>query len=130
MLVDYARDELERAGWFKTNDVEEGNPDGVYNGMVGSAVLEIVEVFAKQGHSGMSASVVTHLVEKLMRYEPLTPLTFGPEEWTAVGPNTLQNRRKFSVFSKDGGRTWYDVDEPGRPHHEVLANNQNKENSK
>ena len=106
--VDYAKDELTRAGLF-----DEGSD---YNGELGNAALEIVKVFSRQGHSGASAAIVTGLVEKLLRYEPLTPLTYEPDEWIDVseasGEPMWQNRRKYSVFSKDGGKTHYDIDTP------------------
>lgn len=106
-LTDYAKDELTRAGLF--------DKDSDYEGMLGNAALEIIEVFAKQGHSGMSASIVTSLVEKLMRFEPLTPLTYGPEEWNDVsemsGTPMWQNKRKSTTFSVDGGKTHYDLDD-------------------
>tara|TARA_Y100000296_G_C5133042_1_gene236621 strand:+ start:127 stop:447 length:321 start_codon:yes stop_codon:yes gene_type:complete len=66
-LVEYAKQELEAAGLF--------DKDSDYDGMLGTAALELVEVFAKQGHSGFSASIVTSLVNKLFKYEPLGPLT-------------------------------------------------------
>jgi hypothetical protein len=107
-LVTYAKEELTRAGLF--------DEDSDYNGMLGNAALEIIEVFAKQGHSGYSASVVTSLVEKLMRYEPLTPLTYAPDEWNDVSEESntpmWQNRRKPTTFSLDGGKTHYDLDDP------------------
>lgn len=101
--MDYARKELTRAGLF--------DKDSDYDGMLGEAALEIVGVFAKQGHSGMSAAIVTSLVNKLMQYHPLTPLTYEPDEWMNVsdyGPSPMwQNIRKSDVFSKDGGKTHY-----------------------
>lgn len=102
-LVEYAKSELELAGLF--------DEDSDYDGMIGSAALEIVEVFAKQGHSGGSAFLVTNIVNQLMQFKPLTPLTYNPDEWNHVGSNTWQNRRRSSVFSKDGGLTHYDIDE-------------------
>lgn len=110
-LYRYAKTELERAGLF--------DEDSDYGGMLGDAALEIVALFAKQGHSGFSAEMTTSIVSKLMRYEPLTPLTFERDEWTESLPGTWQNRRKFSVFSDDNLATWYDLDEPGRPHHMI-----------
>ena len=107
-LVKHAKRELELAGLF--------DKDSDYNGMLGNAALEIIEVFARQGHSGYSASVTTSIVEKLMRYEPLTALTYNPDEWNDVsemsGEPMWQNKRKVSVFSEDGGKTHYDIDEP------------------
>ena len=107
-LVKHAKRELELAGLF--------DKDSDYNGMLGNAALEIIEVFARQGHSGYSASVTTSIVEKLMRYEPLTALTYNPDEWNDVSEMSnkpmWQNKRKSSVFSEDGGKTHYDIDEP------------------
>jgi len=92
-LKKHAENELRIAGLF--------DKDSDYGGMLGEAALEIVEVFAKQGHSGMSASMVTSIVEKLMRFEPLTPLTGDDDEWCEFSPGKFQNKRYSSVF-KDG----------------------------
>lgn len=100
-LAEYAKKELELAGLM--------DPTSDYHGMLGIATLDIIKLFASQGHSGMSASIVTDLATKLMRYEPLTPLTYGPEEWIdqseASGRLCWQNNRDFKVFSYDGGIT-------------------------
>jgi len=106
-LVDYAESELKLAGLF--------DKDSDYNGALGDAALEIVKVFSKQGHSGASAAIVTSIVEKLLRYEPLTPLTYAPDEWIDVskesGTPMWQNKRKSTTFSTDGGETHYDVND-------------------
>jgi hypothetical protein len=105
-LVRYAKEELTRAGLF--------DQDSDYEGMLGEAALEIVEVFSKQGHSGASAAIVTQIVEKLLRYEPLTPLTYDKDQWIdqseASGEPTWQHKRDYSVFSHDEGKTHYDID--------------------
>lgn len=109
-LVTYARDELQRAGLFDS--------DSDYGGMLGEGALELVKLFSTQGHSGMSAAIMVSLVEKLMRYEPLTPLTYEEEEWTHVADEMVsdeqrplyQNKRKGDVFSHDAGATWYCLD--------------------
>ena len=107
-LVDHATKELTLAGLF--------DKDSDFVGMLGCSALEIVGVFAKQGHSGMSASIVTDLVGRLMRYEPLTPLTYEPNEWMNVsdqsGSPMWQNIRKSDVFSTDGGKTHYTLGDP------------------
>jgi hypothetical protein len=117
-LVTYAREELERAGLF--------DPDSNYGGMLGPAALDIVKVFAGQGHSGASAEIVTQIAVRLMRFQPLTPLTFDPDEWIIheglgeQGAVLWQNRRKSTVFSDDQGTSWYDLDEPNCPRHLVV----------
>lgn len=112
-LVAFAREELERAGLF--------DKDSDYEGMLGEAVLELVKKFAKQGHSGTSASITLDIATQLMRYEPITPLTFDDDEWIdqsePSGFKIWQNRRKSTIFSHDFGDTWYDIDEEGRPLH-------------
>lgn len=97
-LTDYATKELNLAGLL--------DKDSDYDGMLGEAALEIVGKFASQGHSGYSAEAVTQIVAKLLRYEPLTPLTYGPDEWVEVeNGRTWQNKRDPKVFSSDGGKT-------------------------
>ena len=98
-LVEHAEKELNLCGLL---DV-----DSDYDGLLGHSALEIVRVFADQGHSGASAYMVIELVGKLLRFEPLTPLTYGPEEWTEVAEGLWQNKRQYDVFSKDGGKTHY-----------------------
>ena len=103
-LVEYAERELDLAGW---ND-----PDGMYGTLVKDAVLDLVRLFSDQGHSGMSASIVTSIVEKLMRYEPLTPLTGEDNEWTVLNYDddiAAQNKRCSHVFKRADG-TAYDIE--------------------
>ena len=98
-LVDHARTELEIAGLFRK--------DSLYGGDLGKAVLQLIRVFAKQGHSGQSAEVVTALFEKVARYEPLTPLTGEDAEWNEVEPGVFQNRRCSRIFRENGAA--YDI---------------------
>jgi hypothetical protein len=101
-LVEHAERELKAVG---LQDSDE------YDGMVSEATLEIVKVFADQGHSGFSAAIVTSLVEKLMRFEPLTPLTGEDDEWTELNYDehmAYQNKRCSHVFKRSDG-TAYDI---------------------
>lgn len=107
-LVAHARTELQIAGLF--------DEDSDYGGMIAEAVMEIIEKFSDQHHSGMSASYVLHLVEKLGRFEALTPLTDNPDEWMECSlvyggsKPCWQNRRQSNCFSEDGGKTYYNID--------------------
>lgn len=103
-LTSHAQTELTAAGLFKK--------DSDYNGMIGDAVLELVKVFAAQGHSGFSAGLTLEVFNRVASYKTLTPITSNPEEWMEVGTGVWQNRRQGSVFSKDGMQTWYDIDNP------------------
>jgi hypothetical protein len=110
-LVSHAREEMQRAGLF--------DADADYGGMIAECVIELMEKFAAQGHSGESARQTLSLFGTLARFEVLMPVTSDPAEWMNVsehgGPNgkpIWQNRRKSSCFSNDGGQTWYDIDAP------------------
>lgn len=104
-LKEYAQAELERAGLF--------DDDADYGGMLGEAVMELVEVFAKQGHSGYSAQITLRIFTDVASFRPLTPLTNDPAEWMKVSNDEpmWQSRRNPSVFSNDGGETWYDIND-------------------
>lgn len=99
-LVEHAKYELERAGFFKKNSI--------YGGMLGRSVLDLIKAFAKQGHSGMSANMAINLFERLAKYKPLVPLDFCDDEWNECGEGTFQNKRDSAVF-KEGknGRPYY-----------------------
>jgi len=65
-LIDHANAELQKHGMFdKTSD---------YDGELGKAVLELVTVFAAQGHSGMSAEMTIQMFERLARFKELGAL--------------------------------------------------------
>jgi hypothetical protein len=103
-LVSFARDELTRAGFF--------DQDADYGGLLGHAVMKMMEVFSEEEHSGASAALAVSLFEKLARFQPLTPLTGDADEWNEVGVQNgrplFQNRRCGSVF-KEGDEA-YDID--------------------
>lgn len=104
-LEQHAERELRMAGLF--------DRDSDYEGETGKAALELVKVFAAQGHSGFSAGMATEICQKLMRYETLTPLTGKHEEWNNItetnGGNVLfQNNRCSHVFKDSNGA--YDID--------------------
>lgn len=107
-LTEHAKQELVMAGVF--------DKDSYYKGMIGEAVMELVEVFAKQGHSGFSASLTLELFNKVVNYKNLTPIGKTKAEWIdqseASGEPLWQNKRRGSTFSRDGGKTWYDIDDP------------------
>lgn len=101
-LETHAQAELEAIGAFDYSK-------DFYCGMTGDAVMELIRLFAKQGHSGMSAGLVRSLFNKLASYEPLSPLTGEDSEWSECSPGVWQNKRCSHVFktSEDGA---YDID--------------------
>ncbi len=75
-------------------------------------ILKMIGVFAEEGHSGFSASYAVGCLEKLLRFEPLSPLTGEESEWTDLSEYgetdmTAQNKRCGRVF-KRADSTAYD----------------------
>jgi hypothetical protein len=108
-LIEHAERELREAGLFdRASD---------YGGGLGEAVLELVKVFAAQGHSGGSAHATIDLFRRVASYQCLVPLKnpmvtgeYLDHSYTHDGNPVFQSTRKSSVFSEDGGKRWYDID--------------------
>lgn len=100
MLVDHAEMELRAAGLY--------DDDSDYGGMMPGAVLELIKVFAEQGHSGGSAPICIDLFRRLAMYEPLVPLTGNDYEWFEYMPGHWQNKRCSHVFKDSSGA--YDIE--------------------
>ncbi len=100
-LVKHAKAELRAAGMF--------DPDSDYDGDIAVCVMALMETFTAYGHSGGSAEATLSAFDKLVRYQPLTPLTGAPDEWEArskeSGVPMWQNKR-CSRIVKDNKRAW------------------------
>lgn len=94
-LVEHARRELARIG--EDQDVTDG-------------IVNVIAAFAEVADSGGSTPFVIARVEKLMRFEPLSPLTDDPAEWqdqsAASGCPLWQFVRNPMAFSTDSGKTY------------------------
>lgn len=100
MLLEHAKHELAL--------LRSGEPDPEQDA-IEADILALVERFSDQGHSGSTAAYTIGILGKLLRFEPLTPLTGADDEWTEVGPDgLLQNKRCSHVF-KDAERGAYDI---------------------
>ena len=109
---EYGRKELERIGYFK-----EG--DDPYNDAVANAILELLEVFDNQGHSGFTAPYTAQMFHRLAMFKPVSPLTGEDDEWSAEGQNKRYSavfkdskdgkayNIEGKIFSDDGGDTWF-----------------------
>lgn len=92
-LKTYAIDELTRIGMYGSGDE--------MNDMMCDHILKMVEVFAEEGHSGFSAGYAISILQKLLRFQPLSPLTGEDDEWCEISDGLFQNKRLSRVF-KDG----------------------------
>lgn len=97
-IKDHALQEFKAAGWLD-------EPVDEMQQLMMNNLLEIVEVFAAQGHSGFSASYAVGVLEKLLQFKPIVPLTGEDWEWSDVseysgGVKTYQNKRCSAVFKQ------------------------------
>jgi hypothetical protein len=103
-LEEHARRELKLCGQY--------DEDPVYS----ESIIRAVRAFASYGHSGGSASIAREQLHALLAFKTLSPITSDPEEWIdqseASGVPMWQSRRDPTFFSKDGGKTWYNLDDP------------------
>jgi hypothetical protein len=94
-LVDWAKEELARIG---------GQDDEMQQAM-NRDILQIVETFSDQGHSGFSAGYALNIIKRLLNWKPILPLTGEDDEWgeTYKGDEekTQQNKRCSAVFRKN-----------------------------
>lgn len=97
-LVNFAKSELSR---LKDDSGEQE--------IINEAILEVVETFSQQGHSGFSAEYAINILHKLLQGKPITPLTGEEDEWADVREGTFQNKRCSSVFKDEAGFC-YDLD--------------------
>lgn len=103
-LVKHAEREMRLAGLY--------DKDADYDGMIPDAVMALVKAHSEQGHSGYSSGMVLSIFNRVINFKTLTPLTSNPEDWIEVSDGMWQNRRQGTAFSKDGGKTFYDLDDP------------------
>jgi hypothetical protein len=63
-------------------------------------ILEIIDTFSKQHHSGTTANYVINIINKLLQFKPLSPLTGEDWEWTEVSEGIFQKKRDSTVFKQ------------------------------
>ena len=101
------------------------NDDDEMQEVMNRHILEMVRVFSEEKHSGFSAMYAIRILERLLRYLPLSAIEDKPEEWNEVGEGVFQHRRcgkifkdkeqfdgqayniEGRVFSNDNGKTWF-----------------------
>lgn len=101
-LVEHAERELKLACPYQEEDAI-GKDD--FNEVLTKNVLELVQTFANQRHSGSTSEIVIGLLGELLHFKPLTPLTGDQEEWLEVPSfnpeyRLFQNIRSSRVFTE------------------------------
>ncbi len=101
-LVDYAKNELKRIGM-----IDSGKE---YNDWASKAILDLIELFSSQDHSGFTAPYVANMFHRLAMFKPASPLTGEDDEWNEVGYGVFQNKRYSAVFKDGKDGTAYNIE--------------------
>jgi hypothetical protein len=103
-LAKHAHKEFYAAGWC----TEDGKFKDEMQQAICQDVLDLLELFGNQGHSGTTAPYALSLFDKLARWGIIAPLTGEDDEWSEVGDGVFQNNRCSHVFKTN--EQAYDID--------------------
>jgi hypothetical protein len=76
----------------------------------------VIQAFSDLGYSGVAEEEAATIISALLFSRPLTPVTNDPAEWVLLpgsdsdGGGIWQNKRDPSLFSTDGGQTYYSIE--------------------
>ena len=122
-MYDWAEQECRLACKKENPDFDFDSDDFDYGCSCYKSALKAYKSLAEDGHSGMSFSFTRDILERLMRHEPLTPITdddfkggnliYSDEDLASMGlKSEIQCPRMSSLFRKetvDGKVTYCDV---------------------
>ena len=101
-LVNHAKREFEVLGWPGDDELQK---------MVCDNIIELLEMFSAQGHSGTSAPYVLGQFNELAKFNPISPLTGEDSEWNNIsdisGEELYQNNRCSDVFKDGDGNAYW-----------------------
>ena len=104
-IINHAKRELALIGYTPLDQEQEEGP----NKWAQENILQLLECFEKQEHSGSSAKYIIGMFFKLASIEPLSPLTGEDSEWEKVDFQTFQNIRCSRVFKNINTGAVYDI---------------------
>lgn len=105
-LIEHAKSELLALGYTPASD----NLADI-DKRIQENILELIEVFSEQDHSGHSAAYCLKMFARLADFKPLSPITCEDREWSEVredeGKKFYQNNRLSSVFKEGDSKPYY-----------------------
>lgn len=104
-MVEWAKKELELLGMYNGDEMNEKLAD---------SIIYMLREFGKVGHSGSSAWWTADILNRLLNWKNLSPLTPNKDEWMDItdmcdGNVMYQSKRNPACFTTDF-KTFYDVD--------------------
>ena len=101
-LVKHAKKEFEILGWPGDDSMQK---------MICDNIIELLQCFSNQGHSGFSANYALNLFKKLANFDPIAPLTGDKSEWNDIsgssGEPMWQNNRDSEIFKGIDGKAYW-----------------------
>jgi hypothetical protein len=98
-LVEHVKTEMKLAG------LED---DGVYGGMLYRDVMQLIELFSKQGHDSISAAYTLKIFDALAHYKNLSPVSI--EDFVEVAPGDWQCKRNSALFLTRDKKSYRNVE--------------------
>jgi len=103
-LIEHAKAELKYSGYIPLDQEQDDSP----NKWIQENLLELIEVFSKQGHSGFSASYCIDAFCKLANYKLLSPIKDDSQnDWCETSKNVFQHKRLSALFKDGKGMPYY-----------------------
>jgi len=104
--IKHAEREFIRAGYEPLDQEQEDGP----NKWIQENVMELLEVFSKQGHSGSSAPYCIKMFSELAKFKIITPIK-SAEEFDFCGEEGRSNQSRVisGVFQDDRGEYYIDA---------------------
>lgn len=106
-LYEHVKRELELAGL--------SNPKGQSDQTLYSTVLRLADTFERGAKNEFLSTTIKNVFNALTDGELLTNPTDDPDEWKlmpGLGAGVMVNRRCNQFGSRDGGVTWYRLNNP------------------
>ena len=100
-LIEHSEREFKALGWPGDCEMQQ---------VACANLLELLETFSGQGHSGSSAQYIINLFERLAKFQPISPLTGEDYEWNNMSTpgsyDLFQNNRDSEVFKDATSAYW------------------------
>ena len=105
-MTEFAKKEMDIIGLKEGDDMD---------GLMRKHILHMVKEFADEGHSGFSAPYALSILQKVLAFKPLSPLTGEDSEWNDMSDygredNMYQNNRYSAVFKEGKDGEAYNID--------------------
>ena len=99
-LVEFAKREFSELGWLDGDDKMQK--------LVCENVIELLQAFSNQGHSGFSGGYILSLFSQLVNFNPITEVKDENLFWSGCGRDVMQHKKMPTIFKSNGKTYWID----------------------